>query len=83
MEGIMENPSNREWLKHAGQKGGSTEFLFTNAAYATDKEGNSTEVAFFINELEAGESETISGSMNSFMLTILRDEDFRNKLKEL
>ncbi|OXS63712.1 D-alanyl-D-alanine carboxypeptidase [Bacillus sp. V-88] len=83
MEGIMENPVNQEWLKHAGQKGGSTEFLVTHAAYATDREGNSTEVALFTNELERGESEKISGSLNSFMLKILRDEDFRNKLKEL
>ncbi|WP_061809534.1 serine hydrolase [Rossellomorea vietnamensis] len=83
MEGLMESPINQEWLKHAGQKGGSTEFLVTNAAYATDKEGNSTEVALFTNELGAGESEKISGSLNSFMLNILRDEDFRNELKEL
>ena len=83
MEGIMENPNNQEWLNHAGQKGGSTEFLITNAAYATDKEGNSTEVAIFTNELERGELEKISGSLNSFMLKILREEDFRNKLKEL
>ncbi|MFP3471532.1 hypothetical protein R0J90_15940, partial [Micrococcus sp. SIMBA_144] len=61
MEGIMENPNNQDWLKHAGQKGGSTEFLVTNAAYATDKDGNSTEVAIFTNELERGELEKISG----------------------
>ncbi|MCA1060633.1 class A beta-lactamase-related serine hydrolase [Rossellomorea aquimaris] len=83
MEVLMESPINREWLMHAGQKGGSTEFLVTNAAYATDKEGNSTEIAIFTNELGAGEFEKISGSLNSFMLNILRDEDFRNKLKEL
>jgi D-alanyl-D-alanine carboxypeptidase len=83
MEGIMEHPANRDWLKHAGQKGGSTEFLVTNAAYATDKEGNTTEVAIFTNELEAGELEKISGSLNSFMLHVLRDDDFRKKLKEL
>ncbi|MGG3914148.1 serine hydrolase [Rossellomorea vietnamensis] len=83
MEGIMEHPANRDWLKHGGQKGGSTEFLVTNAAYATDKEGNATEIAIFINELEAGEFEKISGSLNSFMLHVLKDDDIRKKLKEL
>ncbi len=83
MEGLMENPKNREWLKHAGQKGGSTAFLLTNAAYATDKEGNSTEVAFFTNDLETTEMEEISNNLNEFILKILRDEDFRKKLEEL
>jgi D-alanyl-D-alanine carboxypeptidase len=83
MEGLMENPINQEWLKHAGQKGGLTEFLVTNAAYATDKEGSTTEIAIFTNDLKTGELEKISGNLNAFMLNILRDEDFRNKLEEL
>ncbi|TMU85177.1 serine hydrolase [Bacillus sp. BHET2] len=83
MEGLMENPKNRKWLKHAGQKGGATAFLVTNAAYATDKEGNSTEVAFFTDDLEAAEMEKIFNNLNEFILKVLRDEDLRKKLEKL
>jgi len=83
MEGMMENPRNQEWLKHAGQKGGSTLFVATNAAYATDRDGNSTEIVFFANDLEEVERQKILNNLNRFNLKILRDEDFRKKLKEL
>jgi D-alanyl-D-alanine carboxypeptidase len=83
MEGMMENSKNQEWLKHAGQKGGSTLFVATNAAYATDRDGNSTEIVFFANDLEEVERQKILNNLNGFNLKILRDEDFRKKLKEL
>jgi D-alanyl-D-alanine carboxypeptidase len=83
MEGMMENSKNQEWLKHAGQKGGSTLFVATNAAYATDRDGNSTEIIFFANDLEEVERQKILNNLNRFNLKILRDEDFRKKLKEL
>lgn len=40
MEQLMQNPKNQKWLLHGGQKGGSTAFVLTLAAYTTDKEGN-------------------------------------------
>ena len=40
MEGILANPANRQWLAHAGMKGGSTAFVLTKGLYATDKNGN-------------------------------------------
>ncbi|WRP07741.1 serine hydrolase [Rossellomorea aquimaris] len=83
MEGIMENPKNQEWLKHAGQKGGSSLFVATNAAYATDRDGNSTEIVFFANDLEEVERQKVVNNLNGFNLKILRDEDFRKKLEEL
>ncbi|MCA1066284.1 serine hydrolase [Rossellomorea sp. AcN35-11] len=83
LEGLMESPKNREWLQHAGQKGGSTTFLVTNAAYATDLDGNATEIAIFTNNLQKGEGRKISKHLNGFILSILRDEDFREKLEEL
>ena len=81
MEGIMENPANRKWLEHAGMKGGSTAFVLTKASYATDKKGNKTELAYFINDLEFLENTRLQGSMNEFELKILTDKEFRNKIK--
>ena len=81
MEGLMENPANRKWLKHAGMKGGSTAFVLTKASYATDKKGNTTELAYFFNDLEFMESTRLQGSMNEFELKILTNKEFRNKVK--
>ncbi|MCC3377724.1 D-alanyl-D-alanine carboxypeptidase, partial [Cohnella sp. REN36] len=47
LEGIMENPANKQWLQHAGKKGGSTAYILTDAMYATTKEGTRTELAVF------------------------------------
>lgn len=81
MEGLMENPANRKWLKHAGTKGGSTEFVLTKATYATDKKGNTTELAYFFNDLESIENIRLQGSMNEFELKILTDKEFRDKIE--
>ncbi|MBP2239526.1 D-alanyl-D-alanine carboxypeptidase [Cytobacillus eiseniae] len=81
MEQLMKNPNNREWLLHAGQKGGSTAFVFTLAMYATDKEGNQTEIAFFSNDLSIIEQAKLSQVMNAFQLEFLTNSDFREYVK--
>ena len=81
MEGLMENPANKKWLKHAGMKGGSTAFVLTKAFYATDKKGNTTELAYFFNDLEFVENTRLQGSMNEFELKILTNKEFRDKIK--
>ncbi|KRG12622.1 D-alanyl-D-alanine carboxypeptidase [Virgibacillus soli] len=83
MEGLMENPNNQEWLAHAGQKGGSTAFVLTMAMYATDQEGNQTELALFANDLSTMEQIKLSKNMNAFQLKFLTDEDFRKKVKKV
>lgn len=82
MEQLMENPINREWLVHAGQKGGSTAFILTTAMYATDKEGNQTELAFFANDLTTREQAKLSRNMNGFKLKFLQDAEFRTLIKK-
>lgn len=52
MEQLMLNPRNQEWLKHAGQKGGSTLNILNSAFYAEDIRNNKLEVVFFSNCLE-------------------------------
>ena len=45
LETLMENTANKQWLKHAGMKGGSTAWVLTKALYATTKKGKRIELA--------------------------------------
>lgn len=81
MEQIMKKPKNGEWLQHAGQKGGSTAFVLTMAMYATDREGNQTEFAFFANDLTLIEQTKLSRVLNEFQLKFLRDTEFQKLVK--
>ncbi|WP_046174111.1 serine hydrolase [Domibacillus indicus] len=83
MEGIMKDPANQEWLLHAGRKGGSTAFVLTEAMYAAKKNGGLLELAFFTDGLTLLEHAKLSGSLNAFELSLLRDEAFRRKTKEV
>lgn len=82
LEQLMQNPKNREWLTHAGQKGGSTAFVLTLAFYAKDKDGNQTEIAFFANNLNRIEQAKLSKNLNGFQLKFLKEEKFRMQLKK-
>lgn len=81
MEYILENPANKEWLEHSGMKGGSTAFVLMKALYATDKNGNRTEMAYFLNNLSVLEMTRLQMSMNEFELRILTNKEFREKVK--
>lgn len=82
MEQLMQHPKNRESFVHAGRKGGSTAFVLTNAIYATDHDGNTTELAFFANQLSRYEQRKLAENMNLFQLNILKDSRFREKVRE-
>jgi len=82
MEFLLENPKNREWLEHAGMKGGSTAFVLTKALYAEDKSGNKIELAYFIDDMSPLENTKLQMSMNAFELAILTDKTFRSKVVE-
>ena len=79
LETIMENPANRQWLKHAGMKGGSTAWVLTKMLYATTKDGTKIEMAYFFNDLSPEENKKLQGWMNAFELKILTKRDFRNQ----
>lgn len=83
MEGILDNPKNREWLAHAGFKGGSTAFVFTMAMYATSKKGTQTELAYFFDDLSMWESLLLQAAANEFHLAILRSPATRNKMADI
>ncbi|MFN3426542.1 MAG: serine hydrolase [Candidatus Thermochlorobacter sp.] len=81
MEYPLDVPANREWLEHAGMKGGATPFVLTKALYATDKKGNKTELAYFLNDLNVVEMANLLVSANEFELKILTSQEFRDKIK--
>ena len=83
LETVMQNPQNQTWLSHAGMKGGSTIFVLTKAMYATLKNGERIELAYFFNDLSQEENEHLQGWMNDFELQILRDENFRKKVEAI
>ncbi len=76
MEGLMQSPGNQENLKHAGTKGGSTSFVLTKAFYATDKKGNTIELALFLNDLTPSEAQGLGIGLNDFLIGILFDDTF-------
>ncbi|GLR17234.1 serine hydrolase [Portibacter lacus] len=76
LESLMDNPANQKWLEHSGMKGGSTAFVLTKAIYATDKNGNSTELAYFFNNLGIQDNSSLQRAMNNFELEILTNEEF-------
>jgi len=75
MEGILANPVNRQWLAHAGMKGGSTLWVLTKSCYATTTTGETTEFAYFFNNLTIAESIQLRKNMDSFELAILNNRD--------
>lgn len=81
LETVMENPANRQWLTHAGTKGGSTIWVLTKALYASTKTGNKIEMAYFFNDLAAEENMQLQRWMNVFELEVLSNADFRQKIK--
>ena len=82
MESVMENPANRQWLKHAGMKGGSTMFVLTKCLYATTKNDTRIEMAYFFNELTQTENNKLQQWMNAFELQVLSNVAFRKKITE-
>ena len=80
IEGLMQSKGNQQNLKHAGQKGGSTAVVLTKAFYATDKKGNTTELAIFFDDLTSKEHQKLSKNLNAFLIGTLYNEAFKNRL---
>lgn len=83
METMMENPANQRLFLHAGMKGGSTIFALTKDLYATLKDGTKIEMAYFFNDLSPQENSKLQSWMSEFELSVLMDDNFRNRLKIL
>ena len=83
LETIMENPANKQWLLHAGTKGGSTAWVLTKAIYASTKNNTRIEMAYFLNNLTVKENTMLQTWMNGFELNILSSSSFRKKVGEV
>lgn len=80
IETIMESPSSKTWLKHAGMFSGSTISIFTKTVYATLKDGTKVEIAYFFNDLTGRENMKLQSWAHDFDSKILKDENFRQRL---
>jgi D-alanyl-D-alanine carboxypeptidase len=80
LETLMEKPTNKSWLSHAGMKGGSTIFVLTKALYATLQNGTKIEMAYFFNDLAGDENQRLQRWMDDFEIQVLTDENFRKKI---
>lgn len=80
LEFPMESPAMQRMFTHLGMKGGSTMFVLTKAMYSTDKKGNRTEYALFINDLSPTEQQQVEGWLDMFELQLLINPTFRSKL---
>ncbi|MFZ1528484.1 MAG: serine hydrolase [Ferruginibacter sp.] len=83
LESVMENPANKNWLKHAGMKGGSTAFVLTKALYATTQKEEKIEMAYFFNDLTQAENSKLQKWMNAFELSVLSKPEFRDRIRTL
>ncbi|MFN0081822.1 MAG: hypothetical protein ACKVOM_04835, partial [Ferruginibacter sp.] len=80
LEAAMENPINKRWLKHYGEKGGSTAFVLTKALYGTTINGLKFEMAYFFNNLTEAENNMLQKWMNNFEISVLSNATFRKKI---
>jgi D-alanyl-D-alanine carboxypeptidase len=80
LETLMESPSAKTWLKHAGMISGTTVSVYTKTLYATLKDGTKIELAYFFNDLTGRENVRLQSWSVDFDSKILRDEKFRQKL---
>lgn len=81
-ESMMESPSSKTWLKHAGMFGGTTLSVFTRVVYATLKDGTKVELSYFFNDLNGRENLKLQSWSFDFESKILKDENFRKKFAE-
>lgn len=73
IETSMVYNSTKEYYEHLGSKGGSTLFVMNMSLYATDKKGNTTEMVYFFNDLNAQERKKLTMSMGDFDRSVLRN----------
>lgn len=76
------NVENHKQYTHIGAKGGSTLFVLNNAMYAENHKGNQYEVVLLFNDLNFHEHFLLSLNRNSFESKLMKDADYRDKVRE-
>ncbi|MFD3449881.1 serine hydrolase [Microbacteriaceae bacterium 4G12] len=71
------NAHHKNRFRHVGQKNGYTPSVLTNAAYATDNDGNKTEIVFLANELNDTENEGLRKHLSDFTFKVFSTKTLR------
>lgn len=81
MESRLRDNNRSDIFKHYGMKGGSTSFVLTSSFYATDKEGNKIELAYFFDDIGKINYPVLSDYFYDFADKILINSEFRNIIR--
>lgn len=76
------NNENHKLYSHIGAKGGSTLFVLNNAMYVENLKGDQYEVVLLLDDLNFIERFLLSLNRNSFESKLMRDADYRDKVRE-
>ncbi|KZD44235.1 hypothetical protein B4083_0731 [Bacillus cereus] len=80
VEFLMETPGVDEKVNHLGMKGGSTNWILTDARYVEDKEGNKIEIVVMFNDLDEDNHKMIMENYDLFMTFAMVDENIRKNI---
>ena len=75
--------ANKDFLKTAGMKGGSTPFVLSKAFYAWDLEDNKSAICYSFRGMTPVQTVRLQLSMNEFEIDLLKDRDFVSRLSAL
>ncbi|MFA1819088.1 serine hydrolase [Virgibacillus oceani] len=86
MRDLMEWPmemveGNKEHYHYLGAKGGSTAFVFNQAMYVEDLDGNKVELVILMDDLSIWESLMLQNHTNSFITEMVNNGEFREKVR--
>ena len=76
------NKETHKRYAHIGAKGGSTLFVLNNAMYLENLEGDQYEVVLLFDDLKFHENFRLSLNWNTFESNLIRDADYRDKVRE-
>jgi D-alanyl-D-alanine carboxypeptidase len=83
LEWPMKVGANKDLLKTAGMKGGSTPFVLAKTFYAWDLEDNQSAICYSFRGMTPVQTVRLQLSMNEFEKDLLKDEEFRSVLSSL
>ncbi|GGI45684.1 D-alanyl-D-alanine carboxypeptidase [Paenibacillus marchantiophytorum] len=79
---VGKQPSAKSQYTRIGFKGGTTLFVVTSAMYGCKKNGETLEIAAFLNDSTGTENLWLRNKFDDFLATMMRDDEFRNKVIE-
>ena len=77
------NKENHKRYAHIGAKGGSTPFVLNDAMYAENLNGDKYEIVLLFDNLNLIDRLLLNHNWNSFESKLLRDADYRNKVRDM